>query len=124
MSQPDDERDDRNLAQQYADEYGGPDHDASLLSEPADEDLPGPDPPSPTGAGEVDPEIRNLFWRLVLVFNVAIAALALGPMLIYFRGALELGLQVTAGGALTFAYGVFRYRRFRATDDEAPERNG
>lgn len=124
MSETDDEGDDRNLARQYADRYGGPDHDASLLSEPADEDRPGPDPPSPTGSGEVDPEIRNLFWRLVLVFNVAIATLALGPMLIYFRGALELGLQVTLAGALTFTYGVFRYRRFRATRDEAPEPNG
>lgn len=126
MSESDDQREDRNLAQQYADEYGGSDLDLSLLDEDAEEEGLTPDIPEAPDATDVDPDIANLFWRLVLVFNVAIAALAIGPMLVYFRGSWELGLQVTALGAVTFAYGALRYHYFRKSRDEgeAQEQNG
>ena len=123
MSESDDGGTDRNLAREYADRYGGSDDASSWFSEESGEESLALDPPSPADAAEADPEITELFWRLVLVFNVAIAALALGPMLIYFRGSWELGLQVTLLGALTFGYGTFRYHRFRADQDDG-ERNG
>lgn len=127
MSESDEGADERNLAREYADRYGGPDHDFSLPTEESPADRPGPappSPPSPPSGAEADPEITGLFWRLVLVFNVAIAALALGPMLVYFRGAWDQGLQITFLGAVTFAYGVVRYYRFRATQDDGGEQNG
>lgn len=126
MSESDDGTDDRNLAQRYADEYGGSDEGLSLLPDDADDDVSGVSVPEPPDAADADPEIANLFWRLVLVSNVSVAALALGPMLIYFRGWWDLGVQVTALGVLAFAYGAFRYYRFRATQDdgERAEQNG
>jgi len=124
VSQPDDQGDERNLAQQYADRYGGSDLDFSLLSEDSDEDLPGPGAPSPPDPDQADRAVRGLFWVLVLVLNVAVAALAIGPMMIAFQGWWDLGLQVTLVGVLAMAYGLFRYHRFRERRDDDGEHNG
>ena len=59
-----------------------------------DPDSLGPDPPDPTpdrtetltGGGDVPDELFRAFWASVLFLNVAIAALAIVLMLIYFRG--------------------------------------
>jgi len=72
-----------------------------------------PDPPD----GAANSEVTSLFWQLVVVFNIALLGLSLGPMFAYFEGDLDLGLQLTAGGAILFAYGYFRYRRFRRRRD-------
>jgi len=53
----------------------------------------------------------------VLVFNVAVAALAIGLMMIAFQGWWDRGLQVTLVGVLAMAYGLFRYYRFREERD-------
>ncbi|QLH84505.1 DUF7322 domain-containing protein [Halosimplex pelagicum] len=66
---------------------------------------------------DVDPELRRTFWRLVVVFDVALLALSLGPMFVYFRGDWETGGPLFALGAISFAYGVLTYRRYRADDD-------
>jgi hypothetical protein len=70
---------------------------------------------------DVDPAVSRAFWRLVVVFDVALLALAVGPMFIYFEGNWELGGQLLAVGALAFLYGLYRVRQFRADrgDDEA-----
>ena len=78
----------------------------------------GPDVPEPPRDG-ANNEVTALFWKLVVVFNVALLGLSLGPMFAYFRGNVELGLQLTAGGAILFAYGYFRYRKFVRERDEA-----
>ena len=90
----------------------------------------GPDVPEPPEGG--GGEVTALFWKLVVVFNIALLALSLGPMFAYFRGDIDLGLQLTAGGAVLFAYGYFRYRKFvrerdeteAATESETPDHNG
>lgn len=59
-----------------------------------DPDSLGPDPPDPapesqdslTAGTEVSDELFRAFWASVLLLNVAIAALAIGALLIYFRG--------------------------------------
>ena len=82
----------------------------------------GPDvpeaPSAPDGTG--DSEVAALFWKLVVVFNVALLALSVGPMLAYFEGQVERGLQIFLVGVIAFAYGTFRYVQFRRsrTDDE------
>jgi hypothetical protein len=124
VSESDDTGEERNLARQYADEYGGSDLDVSLLSAESDEERAGPAVPSAPDADDADREVAGLFWALVLVFNVAVAALAIGPMMIAFQGWWDLGLQVTLVGLLAFAYGVFRYNRFREQRAEDREHNG
>ena len=68
---------------------------------------------------DVDPAVRRTFWRLVVVVDVALLALALGPMFIYFRGDWETGGPLVALGAVALAYGVAVYRRYRADDETA-----
>jgi hypothetical protein len=62
---------------------------------------------------DVDPAVSRVFWRLVLVFDVAFLALALGPMFIYFRGDWGTGGPAIALGAVAFVYGVREYREYR-----------
>ncbi|MDG5775695.1 hypothetical protein VB773_16710 [Haloarculaceae archaeon H-GB2-1] len=72
-----------------------------------------PSVPDPSESeGSANPEVQQLFWKLVLTFNVALFALSLGPMLVAFRGQLQLGGSVFAIGAVTFVYGVAKYRQF------------
>ena len=93
-------------------------------------DDPEPDPPSlGPGVPEVDvpevgtsdsltdgadPEVARTFWRLVLVLDVGLLAVALGPMFVYFERNWELGLSLFGFGVAVLAYGVVQYRRYRA----------
>jgi len=86
----------------------------------------GPDVPEAPSApeGAANNEVTGLFWKLVAVFNIALLALSVGPMLAYFEGRVELGVRVTLVGVIAFAYGYFSYRRFvkrRDSDDDADE---
>lgn len=97
----------------------GPDEDGQgVLSEKSryepDEFDPsslGPDVPEPPD-GAANSEVTSLFWKLVAVFNIALLALSVGPMLAYFDGRVDLGLRITFVGVIAFAYGYFRYRQF------------
>jgi hypothetical protein len=88
-------------------------------------DIPGAG--EPAEVGEVDADTAKGFWRLVLVFDVALLALALGPMFVYFRGDMRRGGMLVAFGVVVFLYGVARYREFRAEGenrDDAAEGGG
>ncbi|WP_135363121.1 DUF7322 domain-containing protein [Halosimplex halophilum] len=76
---------------------------------------------------DVDPEVSRTFWRLVLVFDVALFSIAVGPMFVYFWGDWSVGGPLTALGAVTFGYGVREYRAFRrsrAADSPEPAPDG
>lgn len=81
-----------------------------------DPDSLAPDPPGAAGgtrnslsAAEDVPEgLFQAFWASVLLLNVALAALAIGAMLIYFQGAYETGTLAVAVGAVA-ALGTLRY---------------
>ena len=80
----------------------------------------GPDVPSPSD-GAYDGDATGLFVKLVIVFNVALLALSLGPMLAYFEGQVDLGVRIFLVGVIAFGYGTFRYVQFereRKSDDE------
>jgi hypothetical protein len=77
-----------------------------------------PEAPSPPD-GAADTEVAALFWKLVVVFNIALLALSVGPMLAYFEGQVEFGLRVFLVGVIAFAYGTFRYVQFRRERDES-----
>jgi len=88
-----------------------------------DPDSLGPDPPEVSIPDATDPDTEvpedlvRTFWKLVAVFNVALFALALGPMLAYFRGEIVDGLSVFLLGAGFFVYGYLRYRAYTSDDE-------
>jgi hypothetical protein len=63
---------------------------------------------------EVPTALQRAFWGLVAVFNVALFAIAVGALLIGFRGQWELGGSVLAAGLVLLGYGLYKYRRYRA----------
>lgn len=94
----------------------GPEVPAAAGTAEDDESL-GPDVPTPPTPDEADTEVVGLFWKLVVVFNVAVFGVTVGPMIGFFLGNWDLGLQVFAVGALALAYGLVRYYRFREDRD-------
>jgi len=83
----------------------------------------GPDVPSASD-GDYSGDATGLFVRLVIVFNVALLALSLGPMLAYFEGQVDLGVRIFLVGVIAFGYGTFRYIQFeraRKSDDDPGE---
>jgi len=83
---------------------------------------PTPTPPSaPDTAeryGDVDPALRGLFWKLVIVFNAGLFAVSLGAMLVAFRGEVAVGGSLFVGGALALGYGLYGYRRGKRRLDD------
>lgn len=75
-----------------------------------------PDPPEAPdpSESEVDPDLRWRFWALVVLFNVALLAAALGLLFALFEGDLALGGQLFVAGAVVFAFGLYRYRKTKA----------
>ena len=100
-----------------------------------DPDSLGPDPPDSTrtireslGATEnVPDELLRAFWASVLLLNVAIAALSIGAMFIYFRGDYETGFPAvligTVAGAATMRY-YWGVKTGRYTDKEPENEEG
>jgi len=63
--------------------------------------------------GDVSSELARSFWKLVAIFNVALFAASLGPMLAVFRGEIVTGTAVFVMGVGFFVYGYVRYTRAR-----------
>lgn len=82
-----------------------------------------PEAPDPSEA-DIDPDLRNRFWSLVLVFNVALLALSLGLMFAAFEGQLGLGGQLVGAGLVLSAFGYYRYRQAKRSlaETDGPER--
>ena len=91
------------------DRFDEPDTDRFEGAGDVNPDALRPDAPADPADGEVsNPEAVRLFPKLVVVFDVALIALALGPMLVVFQDRWELGVQVFAAGVLAFGYGTAR----------------
>ena len=92
---------------------------------PEEPDDPYPDPGDPESRfdlripddADVPTSLARVFWTLVAVFNVALFAIAVGALLIAFRGQWDLGGSVLLSGLVLFVYGLYQYRRYR--DDDA-----
>lgn len=103
--------DDEPGVSDLASKYEEPDPE-SKYSDPATE-LPNiPEAPKPLPESEVDTDLKVAFWSTVLVFNVALLALSLGLMLVYFRGQLRLGGGLFALGVFSAAHGYLKYRKY------------
>ncbi len=75
-----------------------------------------PEAPDPTDSDvEIDGDLLVSFWRLVVIFNIALLATSLGLMFAFLEGDLMLGGQLTLAGLAVFAYGAFLYRRAKST---------
>ncbi|MFC6732133.1 hypothetical protein ACFQH3_10085 [Haladaptatus sp. GCM10025707] len=66
-----------------------------------------------TDMSDVPDDVFRTFWSLVLTFNIALFALSLGAMLMYFRGQFQTGGAVFALGVVSLVYGVAKYRAFQ-----------
>ena len=120
-TQPEDD-DTEGLSETYSepeeydptDQFGDPERDlvsTPSVRNPADS-LPSPD--------EVDTEIRQTFWRAVLLTNVALAGTVLGPVYAVVQGDLRVGGAVTAAGVVASVRVYQTVRAFhRRHDDEA-----
>lgn len=62
----------------------------------------------------VDDELPDwastVFWALVLVFNVALFATAVGLMVLYFEGDRLLGGSLVSAGLIAWVVGLVGYR--------------
>ncbi|PSP68309.1 hypothetical protein BRC85_02455 [Halobacteriales archaeon QS_1_69_70] len=96
--------------------------DAGRTPEPVEIERPGPEPPGvddPRGAvdleadDDVDELLLRTFWGAVIAVDVAMAAIPLGLLLIYFRGDRVLGGLALAVGAVAAGAAVRCYRTFR-----------
>jgi hypothetical protein len=94
-----------------ADNEPGPDVSPEALEpQVGPEDLePSIEPPT-VSADDAPAELQENFWKLVAVLNLALFAIALGPMLIFFRGQWQAGGGVTLVGAVALVVAVRRYR--------------
>jgi hypothetical protein len=97
------------------------DYEEELVDVPEPPEAPAPpsvpDPSENLRDGDVPRYVRTYFWRTVLIVDYAIAAVAIGPMLAYFRGDLQLGAGLTASGLFAFGYAYVLYRRFQRASD-------
>lgn len=95
-----------------------------------DPDGVGPDPPDSTptlresfgAAADVPDDVFRAFWASVLLSNVALAALSLGAMFVYFRGDYANGgpaLLVGTVAALATARYYWRVKTGRYAEPEA-----
>ncbi|MFB6155992.1 MAG: hypothetical protein ABEJ22_08855, partial [Haloferacaceae archaeon] len=91
------------------DRWGDPEHDLPNV----------PEPPDPE---DLDPELQRTFWASVVLVNAGVAGVAIGLMLVFFRGAWTVGLAAVGVGAVALVRTYFFYRSFRRerADDDAP----
>ena len=87
---------------------------------PSVPEAPAPSDPTDVDYSDVDPELRQLFWKLVVVVKLTLLTLTLGVLFLTLGDSPGLGWQLLAGGAVLIAYGVYQYRQSKARiDDEA-----
>lgn len=75
-------------------------------------------PPDPQSLKDVDvhPKVSRTFWAAVIAANVALAGLAVGPMIIFFEGLWTLGGIFMLVGLLALFRVYQHYRAFQQLD--------
>lgn len=61
--------------------------------------------------------LRTSFWAVVLLFNIALLLLSVGPMFALMLGRWRTGGVLFAVGAITFGFGARRVRQIRNERD-------
>lgn len=65
-----------------------------------------------------DPEVASVFWRVVLLVDVALLCLTIGPLLYVVRNSPVRGAGLVALGIVALGYAYHLYRDFRDDDDD------
>ncbi|WP_148413112.1 hypothetical protein [Haloferax sp. KTX1] len=77
---------------------------------------------APEFSADVNPTVARLFWASVVLANVGLAGVTIGPMLVYFRGETLLGGGIFLFGAVALVrvYSIYReFKRGTWKDDES-----
>jgi len=93
---------------------------ASDPNAPASERRCDAPPVEADAAADVDTVVFRTFWGAVLSINVAMAAISIGLLVIYFRGDWDLGGLALAVGAVAAVAAVRFHRIFRADREATP----
>lgn len=80
-------------------------------------EAPTPHEPTDVDYTDVDPELRQLFWKLVFVIKFALISLTLGALFLTLGNDQSLGVQFLAFGAILVSYGAYQYRKSKARID-------
>ncbi|MXR50100.1 hypothetical protein GRX03_00555 [Halovenus sp. WSH3] len=105
---------------EYGEEQLDPDDPSAPYQEGTFDTSPSvPEPPEPEDLSDVsyddvDPELRRLFWRLVLVVKFSLISLTLGALFLTLGDRPTLGTELLAFGGVLVAYGAYRYRTSKA----------
>jgi hypothetical protein len=120
---PDDLFEPDDAETEYGEQQMSPDNPAAQYEEGTFDtsqsipEAPAPDDPSDIDYSDVDPELRQLFWKLVFVVKFALISLTLGALFFTLGNDPSLGSQLLAFGAVLIAYGVYQYRKSKARID-------
>jgi len=68
-------------------------------------------------AETVDPAFKALFWKLVLLYKLAVIALTLGVLLLVFDTYASYGTPLAAGGTVLLVYALYLTSRGKARLD-------
>ena len=81
-----------------------------------DTEVPSVDPPdlSSVDFGDVDSELMDVFWKLVIGLKVAIVALSLGTLFLIFQQNVLIGGPLVAIGSIASGYCLVKYRHYMA----------
>lgn len=99
------------------DDPAAPYREGSFDTSPSVPEAPEPDDLSDVDYTDVDPELRQLFWKLVLVVKFALISLTLGALFVTLGNDPSLGTQFLAFGAVLVSYGVYQYRKSKSRID-------
>jgi hypothetical protein len=109
-------------AERVADDPIGAFADESRVS--SDED---PEPAEATALSEVDvdPELRVVFWKLVLLYKITIIGATLGVLLLVFEKGPDVGPELLAGALALLGYTLYATKRSKKRIDSGEfENNG
>lgn len=84
---------------------------------PEDPTPSAPEPSTPSGDGTVDPALKTLFWKLVLLYKASILGTTLGALLVGFGVSVRHGAPLLAGSLVLLAYTLYLTKRSKARID-------
>lgn len=91
-----------------------PYEEGTFDTSPSVPEAPTPDSPTEVGYEDVDPELRQLFWKLVIVVKFSLITLTLGALFVTLGNRPTLGRQFLAFGFVLVSYGVYQYRKSKS----------
>ena len=94
-----------------------PYEEGTFDTSPSVPEAPTPDDPTNIDYSDVDPGLRKLFWKLVLVVKFALISLSLGVLFATLGNDPSLGVRLLAFGGILVFYGIYQYRKSKARLD-------